>query len=381
MCASLIVAAAATQSAETPEAVKGQRKELEQIKRDVRASQERLDSLRREELRVQKQISEFDQRLNTHEQVIKRLNSELRQLDKGITEAESVQKKRQEKLESTQRRFLSNLRQYYLTSREPSMLMAGGANSELEANRRLVLLGALAHYESGNIASASVVLAESLDELKELQGEGSEMLSLKRQKERTFAMERSRKLKQEKVLTRLRRKSKEESDRVVTLQNAAREIEKIIERLEKQQLQAARRQPEQKGSSVFAALKGQLAAPFKGKVQISYGNSIDPVTRLKSFSPGIAIRGRAGGKVVAVAAGTVVYRGELRGYGGFVIINHDGQYYTTYAGLANISVSTDLLVRAGSELGKASADGLVRFELRKGSSTLDPIEWIDLESL
>ena len=81
------------------------------------------------------------------------------------------------------------------------------------------------------------------------------------------------------------------------------------------------------------------------------------------------------------AAGTVSYRGSLRGYGNFVIISHDSQYFTTYAGLGKVDVSQGQYLSAGSKLGTAAADGQVRFELRRGREPLDPVKWIKFEDL
>ncbi len=83
---------------------------------------------------------------------------------------------------------------------------------------------------------------------------------------------------------------------------------------------------------------------------------------------------------MSVADGSVAYSGNLRGYGIFVIINHDDQYYTTYAGLGEALVAKDQIVRARMVVGKSASDGLVKFELRKGRDALDPVTWILIES-
>jgi murein DD-endopeptidase MepM/ murein hydrolase activator NlpD len=83
--------------------------------------------------------------------------------------------------------------------------------------------------------------------------------------------------------------------------------------------------------------------------------------------------------VIAVAGGEVAYAGDLRGYGRFVIINHDDQYYTTYAGLAGLTVGVGDRVAARARLGVADQTGLVRFELRKGGEEIDPVTWLNDE--
>ena len=82
----------------------------------------------------------------------------------------------------------------------------------------------------------------------------------------------------------------------------------------------------------------------------------------------------------AVSSGTVAYVGNLRGYGNFIIINHDDVYYTTYAGLGKANVEKEQYVRSGAALATSADDGLLRFEIRQGSRPLDPVKWISLDT-
>ena len=92
------------------------------------------------------------------------------------------------------------------------------------------------------------------------------------------------------------------------------------------------------------------------------------------------IKGKAGRDIVAAAAGRIAYTGSLRGYGDFIIINHDDRYFSTYAGISGLVVSEGQYVYSGSRLAAAAADGVVRFELRRGRDPLDPVEWIRLDA-
>jgi len=77
---------------------------------------------------------------------------------------------------------------------------------------------------------------------------------------------------------------------------------------------------------------------------------------------------------------SIAYVGLLRGYGKFVIINHDNYYYTTYAGLENIVVAKDQFIYTGGKIGSATENGIVKFELRKGREPIDPVKWISIDS-
>lgn len=358
-----------------------QKEELEQIQNEVEGSRHKLDSLKQKELSVQKRISEYDQKITSNKKIVSRLNRELTQLKKDVAEAKDQLGTSRQHLDRIRRRFLGNIRQFYFAARRPSKVFSEHPNEELELNRQIVYLTTLANFESGNVAQASAYLSHSREQLDQVTGEKKKVSRLKKKKETATALEKSKKTKQQKALERLRRKKSEEADRILTLQQAAREMERIIAQLERereQTIRANRRQ--QSGPSAFAALRGQLASPFRGKIVVGFGHSVDPITKLKSFSPGITIRGRVGQEVVAVADGTVAYISNLRGYGNFIIINHDDQYYTTYGGLGKMLVEANEYVLAGTKLGSVGQEGLVKFELRHGREPLDPVKWIRIDS-
>jgi len=358
-----------------------QKNDLDRIQKEVKESRTKLDSLKQGELLVQKRISEYDQKILSNKKIVSRLNKQLNRLKKGIADADNQLERSRLHLDRTRRRFLGNIRQFYFAARKPPKVFTESSNKESELNRQIVYLTALANFESGNVVQSSTYLTQSLEQLSHLTGEKKKVSRLKKKKETATTLEKSQKSQQQRELEHLRRTKSEEADRMLTLQQAAREIERIITRLERERQESiSADQGQPLGPSAFVALKGQLASPFKGKIVVGFGTSMDPITKLKSYSPGITIRGKTGQEVVAVADGTVAYSGNLRGYGQFIIINHDDQYYSTYGGLGEMLVEASEYVLGGTKLGLAGQDGLVKFELRRGRKPLDPVKWIRIDS-
>lgn len=352
------------------------RSALEQVKREVDQGRKRLDSLKAEELRLQKASVGYDQRASSERTLLSRLGAQLSQLRQNIARAEEEQDARQLQLEQARTRFLDNIRQFYCLTKSPNYLSFSDPNAELQSDRQLVYLTAVTGYQQGTITATNEQLSRSREELETMTGKTAELEALKRRRETNVAVQRSRQEKAEKELARVRRLSRQQSDRLVSLEQSAREMERIISRLEEEKKKAARRPKPTSGPSVFAMQEGNLPQPYKGDIIQSFGASVDPVTHLRSYSPGITIKGKSGAPVICVAAGTVAYAGELRGYGTFVIISHEDQYYTTYAGLTDLTVGQGDRVSAGARLGAADPTGLVRFELRKGQDEVDPVKWL-----
>lgn len=356
-----------------------QREGLKEIQDEVEDSRNKLSTLKKEEHNVQKKISKFDQRIESNKKVVKRLNNELNSLQRSVKKAETKLDELQVSLDRSTRRYLGNIRQFYFTTKEVAETGWLDPNEETKQERRIVLLSSFASYESENLTTVSNFLDQTVDQRNQLKGESSKVRKLRQTKETATSLERSKKSRQQKELEKLRRKKTEESDRLITLEQAAREMEMILVRLEKERRKRGVRKRSDE-PSFFASLKGRLGSPFKGQITVPFGKSVDKTTNLKSFSPGLSIQGKAGEPVYSVAAGSVAYVGDLRGYGNFVIIDHDGIHFTTYAGVAQAEVLSGEMVASGTKLGKAGPDGLIKFELRKGREPLDPIKWISLDA-
>lgn len=355
-----------------------QKKELEQIQKDVEQGQKRLDSLKRVETGVQNRVSKYDQKIVSNRKVIRRLNSKLNAIKKDIGSATDQLDQSRDQYEQTQRRFLASVRRFYLFAQSPTVTTSEKPNQELELNRRVVYLTALADFEAGHVAAASAYLNRSIGQLDEYTGEKRRVTNIKKKKETATALDKSRKEREQKKLQTVRRRKTEEADHLLMLQQAEEEMEGIIARLE-QQRRIPSSQPLTPG--LFATLKGQLPPPVRGKIVETFGAKVHPVTHLRSFSPGVTIKAAAGRSVTAVGPGVVAYVGDLRGYGKFVILDHGDQYYSTYAGLDRVAVTVGRYVHEGDQLAAVDSDGRIKFEIREGREPLDPVKWIRFDAL
>ncbi|MBI5266026.1 MAG: peptidoglycan DD-metalloendopeptidase family protein [candidate division Zixibacteria bacterium] len=358
--------------------VKG-RSALEQVQREVDQGRRRLDSLKAEEIRLQKASIGIDQRVSSEQTLLNRLGAQLRDLRSKISEAETEQELGLLRLQQLRTTFLDNIRQFYLLAKSPDQLSLSDPNAELITGRRMMYLTAVTQQQQGSISTTTEQLMQANAALATMTGKTAELEALRMRRRTNVALQLTRQKKAEKELAQVRRLSRQQADRLVSLEQSAREMEEIISRLEAAKKEAARRAKLPAGPSLFALQEGNLPWPYKGEIIQSFGPSTDPVTHLKSYSPGITIKGKPGAPIIGVAAGMVAYAGSLRGYGTFVIISHEDQYYTTYAGLTKMTVGQGDRVPARAKLGVADQDGLIRFELRKGQDETDPVKWLTNE--
>ncbi len=97
---------------------------------------------------------------------------------------------------------------------------------------------------------------------------------------------------------------------------------------------------------------------------------------------GINIAVPEGTSVKAAEAGVVAYAGsELKGYGNLVLIRHPNGFVSAYANNSDIEVKRGDTVKRGQTIAKSGQSGNVaspqlHFELRKGSTPVDPAQYL-----
>nr|WP_228720360.1 peptidoglycan DD-metalloendopeptidase family protein [Zophobihabitans entericus] len=111
--------------------------------------------------------------------------------------------------------------------------------------------------------------------------------------------------------------------------------------------------------------------PAKGKVIETFSNA----------TKGIDISGSLGDKVVAAAAGRVVYAGNaLPGYGNLIIVKHNDDYLTAYAHNQSILVKEQQDVAAGQQIATMGNTGTssvrLHFEIRYKAKSVDPLKYL-----
>src|SRR6266404_4100676 len=140
---------------------------------------------------------------------------------------------------------------------------------------------------------------------------------------------------------------------------------------------AAAEAPAVKPSEATGALP-TFRWPVRGKVITSYGAK----TNGKS-NDGINLAVPEGTPVKAAEDGVVAYSGnELKGYGNLVLVRHSNGYVTAYAHASELMVKRGDTIKRGQIIAKSGKSGEVgspqlHFEIRKGSSPVDPLQFLN----
>ncbi len=127
---------------------------------------------------------------------------------------------------------------------------------------------------------------------------------------------------------------------------------------------------------------GRFAWPLRGAVIEEFGPKGGGIR-----NDGINIQAAAGDSVLAAENGVVAYAGnELPGLGNLLLIRHSDGWVTAYAHNDQLLVRRGDTVNRGQRVATAGATGSVRapqlhFEIRLGSEAVNPLEYLDRQTL
>lgn len=129
----------------------------------------------------------------------------------------------------------------------------------------------------------------------------------------------------------------------------------------------------------FAGLRGQLPLPARGQLTGRFGQAREGGGTWR----GIFIRAPEATPVHAVAPGTVVFSGWLRGFGNLLILDHGSEYLSVYGNNEAILKEVGDTVAAGEPVASAGSSGGqpesgIYFELRHRGTPVDPLLWAKL---
>jgi septal ring factor EnvC (AmiA/AmiB activator) len=281
---------------------------------------------------------------------------------------------------------------------------------QLERTRQAMRLRAIALYQAGNVGTLRLLftaggLREFLSRVRALRvllRHDAELLARHRSESEALARAEASASEQARVRSEAERKLSErslefEAERAEKRKLASRlHTDRTRERAALVELEKAARALEETlaslgaepadpnalpGGAGFAASKGRLAAPVRGRVAQGFGRVVDADFGTQTFRAGVVFDVALGTPVQAIAPGRVRFAGWFRGYGRLVILDHGDRYFTVSGHLADLAVNVGDAIAAGEAIGTVGDTGSLTgarlyFEIRQGSQPLDPGDWL-----
>jgi septal ring factor EnvC (AmiA/AmiB activator) len=365
------------------------------IERQIRQNQARLEAIRKEREQLQDQLSQLrgqahgiaselvniERQKSTTNQLVNELDRQIRSmgssldtvtLDLALTEDALAEKRAvlQRRLTDIYKRgplwtfqvllsaesfgdLLSRYKYLYLVSQQDRSLV-----SDVEQLR-----GRIAEQRR-SLLSIQHELAARRDERNE---ELDHYVTLERERQRS--------------LRETRASERAAVARLDSLSRDAQRLNDLVASLERARRAAVAASPSPGAPSISSRDLGTLDWPVAGDVIYRYGPFRLP-NNTTVRENGIGIKVPLGTPVHAVAAGVVRMAEPWGTYGPSVIVDHGGGFYTLYLYLSDVGVRVGEHVVAGQVVGtsggQASEEGPhVEFQIRgEGGIALDPLNWL-----
>lgn len=356
---------------------------LDSIRNELERGRAKLKVLQKEEgnylerlEQIEKNISASRTYLNVMEQRIDSVGQVIVALQDSLVTAEKLLEKRQTAMKK-------RLRQAYMSGSPHPLLLILNSRSPMDFIHRTRYIEELNRYDRElvkEITEAREKVDRSRKEREQEKERLAKLLEVKQEEQQAFLKEESLR---RTMLESVRSKKKVFTAMIAELEAAQKELNAIIRQLEQKRKKAEKKKQQQKSSVLaFDKKKGKLPWPVKGPILAKYGKVVHPVYQTVTMNNGLDIGAKMGSPVSCVASGSVIYVGWMRGLGRLVIVDHSSGYITIYAHLEKINVDLDQEVSLGTVLGHVGDSGSLggeklHFEIRKSTSSLNPMEWLE----
>jgi len=163
------------------------------------------------------------------------------------------------------------------------------------------------------------------------------------------------------------------------------QLKNILASLEKgrssRQMQVETQIKWEKLSGNFRKNKGNFNWPVQGKLLHAFGRIKNPELKTVLNNTGIDIKASRGKEVRCIFPGVVSLITYMSGFGNMVIVDHNDGYYTVYAHMDEVRVTTGEFVEGGGPIGSVGESGSLEgpklhFEVYGNNKNLNPLSWL-----
>lgn len=382
----VLAAPVLAQSPRKDDPLQAEQRKLRQTEQQIREEKRKAAEARARETSVLAEVEQIEKRLADKHKEITRLDSKITRKQGEVTslrgEIQLLQKQRAGQEQGLGRRLEAMYKVHAQGGALPLLLSGDDPIVRAVALRHLTSLAAL----DARLIQEYRGTTDRLDDRRRREETRQrELADLKSDAQREQA-EADRDAAKRRVLLAKVRDERQYHERMVgELTEAARRLEAFITDLQAKQRRLARVPPPKGGIAPpavgFGNLRGRLPWPTEGRITAGFGTQVHPRFGTRTFRNGVDIEANEGRDVAAVYAGHVIYTGWFKGYGNLIILDHDNDYYTLYAHMADIGVKEGDDVRQGQRIGTVGDTGSLEgprlyFEVRFQGKPQDPEQWL-----
>ena len=363
----------ATLPAAAADEIKSKESELQQLNSRIESLRaELVDSERlREGLRAD--LKAVEEKISASVKALRSIGREIEVERERLRALEESRTEQRQHIDLQREALARQLRAAYAMGRQERLKIM------LNQQDPAVISRALTYYEYFNrarrqsIGRINQVIAQLTATEAEIAKQERQLVAAREQQQKDKAVLESSRLAREPILAALSEEIEGKSQRLRRLEEDAKELTGIVERLQREKLELPM---EIESGKPFAKLKGKLIWPAKGRLSARFGSSKAGNLRWE----GVLISAREGEPVRAIHHGRVAFADWLRGFGLLMIIDHGEGYMTLYGHNESLLKDTGEWVEPGETIGTVGATGGraqpgTYFGIRHNGRPMDPKHW------
>jgi septal ring factor EnvC (AmiA/AmiB activator) len=383
---------AGTASAQTgakrgEDSISAEQKKLQQTERQLREEKQKAADARARETSVLADLEGIERRLAEKQREIARLDTRIKRVASDVKslrgEVQVLESSRGGQQAALGRRLRAMYKVHVQGGALPMLLSGEDPGTRAAAVRHLTSLASL----DARLIQEYRGTTERLEDRRSREESRQRELAALRADAQREQSEVDRDAAKRRILLAKVRDERAYHERMVgELTEAARRLEAFIRELQARQRRLARIPPPKPGTEIppavgFGTLRGRLPWPTEGRVVSPFGAQVHPRFGTRTFRNGVDIEAGEGRDVMAVYAGHVVYTGWFKGYGNLIILDHDNEYFTLYAHVADMLVKEGDDVKQGQRIGTVGDTGSLEgprlyFEVRYQGKPQNPEQWL-----
>ena len=366
--------------------LQAEQRKLRDAEQELKEEKRKAAEAREKETSILAELEQVEQRLTDKLKDIARLDTRITRTQAEMSglrgEIQQLQKQRAGQEQALSRRLRAMYKVHAQGGALPLLLSGDDQVARAVAVRHLTSLAAL----DARLIQEYRGTSDRLDDRRRREETRQRELADLKSDAKREQTEADRDAAQRRVLLAKVRDERAYHERLVgELTEAARRLEAFIGDLQARQRRLARVPPPKGGVAPpglgFGTLRGRLPWPTEGRIIAAFGAQVHPRFGTRTFRNGVDIEANEGRDVSAVFTGHVIYTGWFKGYGNLIILDHDNEYYTLYAHMAELGVKEGDDVRQGQRIGTVGDTGSLEgprlyFEVRYQGKPQDPEQWL-----
>ncbi|WP_299820009.1 peptidoglycan DD-metalloendopeptidase family protein [uncultured Pontibacter sp.] len=347
------------------------------------------------------QLNAIKEKITVQTGVITNISREITYIQSDVQETEGIVKSLQKDLDNLKAEYATMVYAASKTANSYNKLMflfaAESFNQLVMRLRYLQQYSDARHKQVEQISKVQAALTGQLNLLESKRKQKQNLLSKQIAESKNL---QTLKVQQDSVINRLSKQETNLKQEVAQRQQAVKKLDKLIADIVREEIARAARAAREAGkassgssskmtltpeaaliSSSFAGNRGRLAWPVeRGFISQKFGRHNHPVLKgVVVENRGIDIQTSQGATARAIFEGKVLTVASVPGMNNIVMVQH-GEYFTVYAKLKSVNVTTGQTVKIKDIIGTiyTDTDGTteLQFQVWKNSDNMNPELWL-----